>query len=69
VLTVESLDKFGAELKTVFKTATGVYRQREFQQNYCFNDRREQLRLTNRVTQIVKQERIFSTGTTTSFGA
>jgi hypothetical protein len=59
VLTAESLDKFGAELKTVFKTATGVYRQREFQQNCCFNDRTEQLWLTNRVTQIVKPENFF----------
>jgi hypothetical protein len=68
VLTAENLDKIGAELKTVLREETGMYRQREFQQNCCINDRTEQLWFTNCVTQIVKQDRILSTGKTT-FGA
>jgi len=63
------LDEIGAELETFLRQETGVYRQREFQQNGCISDRTELLWFANRVTQIVKQERILSTGTATSFGA
>ena len=69
MLTTEKLDEIGAELETFLRQEKGVYRQREFQQNGCISDRTEQLWFTNRVTLIVKQERILSTGTATSFGA
>jgi hypothetical protein len=55
------LDEIGAELGTFLRQETGVHRQREFQQNGCISDRTEQLLFTNRVTIIVKQERILST--------
>jgi len=69
VLTAEKLDEIRAELKTFIRRETGVYRQREFQQNGCISDRTEQLWFRNRVALIVKQERILSTGTAPSFVA
>jgi len=40
-----------------------LYRQHEFQQNYCIYSHTKQLWLTNSTTHIVNQERILRNGT------
>ena len=55
VITTDKLDEISAKLEKVFlRQNTGVYHKREFQQNCCIWDLKEQLWFTDCVTQIVK---------------